>query len=61
MSGSEGESKFMINKFMGWDHYSWFYSQTGKTVEHQKRVGNVIVLHDKSQSGVRKLNCKQER
>ena len=29
--------------------------------EHQKYFWNVIVLQEKSQSGARKLNCKQER
>ena len=29
--------------------------------EHQKYFWNVIVLQEKSQSGVRKLNRKQER
>ena len=28
--------------------------------EHLKFLRNVIVLQEKSQSGVRKLNCKQE-
>ena len=29
--------------------------------EHQKYFWNVIVSQEKSQSGIRKLNCKQER
>ena len=29
--------------------------------EHQKNIWNVIVMQEKSQLGVRKLNCKQER
>ena len=29
--------------------------------EHQKYFWNVIVVQEKSQSGMRKLNCKQER
>ena len=38
------------------------YSQTGKTVKYQKYIiWNVIVLQEKSQSGVRKLNRKQDR
>ena len=36
------------------------YSQTGKTVKYQKYFWNVIVLKEKSQSGMRKLNCKQD-
>ena len=32
-----------------------------KNREHQKYFWNVIVLRGKSQSGVRKLNQKQER
>ena len=29
--------------------------------EHQKYSWNVIVLQEKSQSGMKKLNCKQQR
>ena len=37
------------------------YSQTGKTVNSKKNFWNVIVLQEKSQSGVRKLNKEQEK
>ena len=36
-------------------------SQTGKIVKYQKYFWNVFVLQEKSQSGVRKLNRKEDR
>ena len=39
-----------------------YYSQTGKTVNTRNFCGiSTIVLQEKSQSGMRKLNHKQER
>ena len=42
-------------------HYEILLQANQEKREHQKYFWNVKVLQEKSQSGVRKLNCKQER
>ena len=42
-------------------HYKILLQANREKREHQKYFWNVNVLREKSQSGVRKLNCKQER
>ena len=39
---------------------SWELQSNWENREHQKYFWNVIVLQEKSQSGLRKLNRKQE-
>ena len=48
--------KLSFTKNMGDNNYS----QTGKIVNTRNISGMLIALQEKSQSGVRKLNCKQE-
>ena len=52
------DEKLSFTKYMG-DNNN-YYSQTGKTVNTRNISGMLIALQEKSQSGVRKLNCKQE-
>ena len=72
----EDDSTFTINCDQKTFHFQGMFIDSGKVMydmncgmiiivklgkpEHQKYFLNVIVVQEKSQSGLRKLNCKQE-